>query len=393
MDDVLVVGGGIAGSAAALALARAGAGVTLVDGRAGAQESAPRDGRTTAFLVEALQLFQRLGVWAEMAAGAAPLRRLRIVNVADGAIQGDVTFEAGELGLEAFGYNLLNHRVADVLRAALTGHSRVRLVPGRFATFARAADAVRVELEDGQALSARLLVGVDGKGSRVREAARIGVRRHEYGQAAIVGGFTHARPHGDTSIEVHRPWGPFTLVPMGDRRSSFVWVEAAAEAGRIQALDEADFRAELEARASPWLGGVTALTAKAQLWPLSAVLAARLAAPRLALAGEAAHALSPLGAQGLNLSLRDATALAELVGAALANGRDPGAPAVVLAYERRRRVDVSGRFWAVDGLNRAVRSGSPALGLARGLGLQLIGSLPPLRRGVMRSLLGGAAAG
>lgn len=382
--DVAVIGGGIAGRVMALAVSAAGATVRLVDpARAGSS-----DGRTTALLVDALALLKGIGVWSEVRGRAAPLRRLRIVDLPeDGrAARADVTFDAGELGLDTFGYNVPNDALATAVDRHLPPEVRLR---ARLARLRRDGDAVDLEMDGGDRLRARLVVGADGKGSRVRTAAGITARRHDYGQTAIVTVFAHGRPHADTSIELHRPGGPFTMVPVGPGRSSLVWVERTARADELLALDEAAFAAALGDRVRPWLGEVATVGPR-HAWPLTAVLAARLAAPRMVLAGEAAHAVSPLGAQGLNISLRDAAVLAELVGRALAAGADPGAPSTTLAYERRRRGDVVGRFWATDTLNRMVRSGSPPIGMARGLGLDLLGRLPPLRRGVMRALMGNA---
>ena len=388
--DVAVVGGGVAGRAIALGLARAGAAVVLIDA-AGAGPAAPRmDGRTTALLLGAVQLLDGLGVWPRLRATAAPLRRLRIVDLPeDGASpRTDVTFAAAELGLEAFGYNVANDALAAALERELAGTDRVA---ARLIGLERKADHVRLDLEPQGSVTARLVVGADGKRSQVRAAVRIGARRHEYGQTAIVTAFEHRRPHVDTSIELHRPGGPFTMVPLGVHRSSLVWVEPTAAAERLLALDNASFTAVLDEKVRPWLGAVHA-AARHHGWPLQGVLAHRLAAPRVLLAGEAAHAVSPLGAQGYNLSLRDAATLAELIGPVMARGGDPGAVSVALAYEQQRQSDVTSRFWAIDGLNRLVRSDLKALGLARGLGLDLVGRLPPLRRGVMRALLGGNVA-
>lgn len=379
--DVAVVGGGIAGSVMALALAGAGASVRLIDPGGPLRD----DGRTTALLVDATALLRRIGLWGAVEASAAPLRRLRIVDLpADGAPpRADVTFEARELGLDVFGHNIANAVLAEAVDRALGAGIRQR---SRLHALGRDGDAIRLAFDDGAVLRARLVVGADGKASLVRAAARIGCRRHDYGQTAIVAAFAHARPHADTSIELHRPGGPFTMVPVAPCRSSVVWVETTAAARGFLALDEAAFAQALATRVRPWLGKIGDVGDR-HAFPLTAVLAARLAAPRVVLAGEAAHAVSPLGAQGLNLSLRDAATLAELVAAALRRGDDPGAPATVLAYQRRRRGDVAGRFWAVDALNRMVRTAWPPVGIARGLGLDLLGRLPPLRRGLMRALL------
>ena len=386
--DVAVVGGGVAGRAIALGLVRVGAEVALIDA-APPVVAAPVDGRTTALLQGAVRLLERLGVWSGLHATAAPLRRLRIVDLPDDgrAPRADVTFAATELGLHAFGYNVANAALAAAIDRELGGIDRIE---ARLVGLDVGGERVRLELDSGRTVAARLVIGADGKRSQVRAAVGIGARRHDYGQTAIVTAFGHRRPHVDTSIELHRPGGPFTMVPLAPGRSSLVWVEPTPAAQHLLGLDEQAFAHSLDERVRPWLGPVHDV-GRQHGWPLHGVLAHRLAAPRVLLAGEAAHAVSPLGAQGYNLSLRDAATLVELIGPVLARGGDPGRADTVLAYERRRQGDVTGRFWAVDGLNRLVRSDLKALGFARSLGLDLVGRLPPLRRGVMRALLGDAA--
>lgn len=386
---VAVVGAGPAGLAAALALSQAGLHAFVLDARPlpAPGEPLPAEGRTTALLEPALALLAKLGVWPALEPEAEPLSALRLVSLADhdAEPEADVTFTAAEIGLARFGCNL---RV-EQLRAALLERARaqgVRLLGGTaLLGLRREEGALRLLHERGEERVA-LVVAADGRRSTARRALGIPARERPSGRTAIGLGFTHARPHEGVSIELHRPGGAFTMVPLPGRRSSLVWVEPDASARRLLALSDEAFRAELERRVGRWLGAVEAVGPR-QAYPLVGMLARRLAAPRGVLVGEAAHALSPVGAQGLNTSLRDVATLADLVGEALARGRDPAAPDLLLAYERARLPDIRARFAVTEGLAAAIASAYAPVRLARTVGLRLIGAVPALRRRVMRGLI------
>lgn len=390
-SQAAVIGGGIVGLAAALALARSGVSVTVVDRGAAPAIDALPDGRSAALLRPAVDFLERLGVWPAVADGAAPLRRLRIVDPGrdgDGTAPHEVVFEAGEIGERAFGCNVANHDLRRALAEAVAGEAGIRLRHGEEVRGLRASGAMaQLDLGDGHTLRCALVVGADGRDSSVRRAAGIGAQRSDYRQMALACSFEHARDHGDASTELHRPGGPLTTVPMRERRcSSLVWIERTAEARRLLALGDADFAAELEGIVAPWLGPVRGVAPR-HGHPLIGVLAHRLAAPRVALLGEAAHVLSPIGAQGLNLSLRDIDVLAALLATATARRADVGNPELLAAYERQRMPDIRARFLAVDGLNRAVASEVELIHAARGMGLRLVGAMPPLRRGLMYAMM------
>lgn len=394
VPEVVVVGAGPAGLAAALALARRGCPVRVLDARPLPPPGAlpPPEGRTTALLLPALELLERLGVWAALEPGAEPLRALRLVSLAEPGDpaappepEADVTFAASEIGLERLGANVRVERLRLVLLEALRGVGAELVGEAAVEALERTACGWRVRHARGTT-RAGLLVAADGRRSAVRRGLRIGAGERPTGRVAIGTSFTHARPHRGVSIELHRPGGAFTLVPLPGLASSLVWVEPEARARRLAALDEAAFRAELARRVEPWLGAVGALGER-QAYPLVGMLAARLVAPRAVLLGEAAHALSPVGAQGLNTSLRDVAVLDELVRAALDQGLDPAAPATLLAYERARLPDIRARFALTEGLAAAVASDLAPVRLARAAGLRLIGALPALKRRVMQALM------
>lgn len=383
--DVVVVGGGPAGLTAALALASAGIETVLV------AAPAPADNRTTMLLTGSVAALDALGVWARCRGDAAPLRVMRIVDDTRRLIRApEVAFSAAEIGQEAFGYNIENRHLIAALGA------RARETPA-LVRVAAAADAVEIDEHGvtvragGTTVRARLAIGADGRNSLCRAAAGIATESWTYPQVALTFNLAHTRPHDDASTEFHTESGPFTLVPLPGKRSSLVCVAEPAEAERLQALDQTALAAEIERRSHSILGKINVEPGRGA-FPLSTATAKPFGARRVALIGEAAHVIPPIGAQGLNLGLRDAAAIAELVADARRGGEDIGADALTQRYDRVRRSDVASRTVAVDLLNRSLLTDFlPAQG-ARGLGLYLMDRIAPLRRAVMREGVAPSAA-
>jgi len=386
---VAVVGGGPAGLAAALALVQAGCPVTLLDARPFPASSAgfPEEARTVALLGPALELLDRLGVGAELSGESAPLRALRLVSLAadEAEPEADVTFEAAEIGLREFGRNLRIGRLRAALIGALRRRGAELLGDTPLETVLRERDGLLLVHARG-VLPVAMVVAADGRRSVVRRSLRIWADERPSGRTAIATSFSHARPHRGVSIELHRPGGAFTMVPLPGARSSLVWIEPDASARRLMRLPDAAFRDEVERRVRRWLGEVGEVGPR-EAWPLAPMVARRLVAPRAALLGEAAHALSPVGAQGLNTSLRDVAVLAELVDRARDRGEAPWSAEVLLAYERARLADIRARFLLTEGLAAAVATDLTPVRFARTLGLRLLGKLPPLKAAVMHGLM------
>lgn len=387
-SEAVVVGGGPVGLIAAIALSRQGVATTLL-----APKPPHPDRRTTALLGSSVDILKDLGIWEAIEAKASPLRKLRLVDGTRRLIRTpEVLFDAGEIGLAAFGYNIPNEELLTVLRAAIPQQQNLRPI-GQSATRVEIAqDNARIELSAGVFITAKLIVAADGRNSICRAVAGIRTSKRPLPQFAIALNFTHSRPHNDVSTEFHTDSGPFTLVPMQGQRSSLVWVCKADDAERIRATSDADLALEIETKCHSLLGEVR-IEGTRGIFPLGVEIAERFADKRIALAGESGHVIPPIGAQGLNLGIRDADAIARLAGDALRNGSDLGGEAILDAYDVERRADIRARAAAVEILGRSLLTDFLPVHLARGIGLEIASRVPFLRRGLMQSGLGRTANG
>lgn len=391
--DIFISGAGIAGLAAAIGLARAGFGVVLADPTP-PPSTAKADGsdlRSTAFLQPARALLEEAGLWALLAPSAMPLETLQVIDCA-GHPPEPVTkraFQSSDLGEAAFGWNLPNWLTRTVLTeaAATTPGLDLRLGTGFARLLTRESEAL-IGLSDGSRLSARLAIAADGRASPLREAAGIDVETTRYGQKALAFAVRHDLPHNNVSTELYHQGGAFVLVPLPDTdghpSSAVVWMHDGPEALRLQQLDDTAFGAAVTERSTGVLGTLTPITPR-RLWPVVTQRATALTAERTALIAEAAHVLPPIGAQGLNTSLHDVSALLE---AAKANPGALGTRGFLDGYARKRARDIHARAKVIDLYNRLCRSDAPPAQALRSLGLKAVHDIAPVRQGIMRAGLG-----
>ncbi len=376
--EVAVVGGGPAGLTVAVALAAAGVETALV------AKPAPPDNRTTALLAGSVLALEALGVWPHCRADAAALTHIRLIDDTRRLLRAPpVTFSAAEIGLDAFGHNIENRYLVAALDARAAALAPLRRIDHAAESVVAGSNAVTLRLADGREIRARLAIGADGRRSLCRTAAGIATDTHVYAQSALTLNTRHARPHDGVSTEFHAETGPFTLVPLPGARSSLVCVVDPVQAERLATLDEDALAGFIERRAHSIFGKMTVEPGRG-IFRLGIEQAQRLAANRIALIGEAAHVIPPIGAQGLNLGLRDAATIAELVVAARRIGGDVGSADLLARYQRQRRADVQSRTMAIDLLNRSLLSDFLPVQGFRGLGLYLIDRIAPLRRALMR---------
>jgi len=391
--DIIICGGGIAGLTAALLLADQGVRVACIDQRPfDTTGTLMLDARTTALLQGSLNILRATGAWDLCKDAAEPLWTMRIVDDSGANKFSPVVtdFDAhdmpqhGEDGPLPFGENVPNEPLRRALITRAREHGNIDLrAPHSVTGISYDGPAAHVTLDNGDILSAPLIIGADGRNSLCREAAGIDVHRWEYPQSAIVCVVEHDKPHNNISTEFHRPTGPFTVVPFPGNYSSIVWSEDTGKVDYYLGLDEDDFNAALNERSAGRYGTMK-LVGDRRAYPLSGLHARKYTAPRLALVAEAAHVLHPIGAQGLNLSLRDVATLCEIVVDGLRCGMDIGKESVLHEYERRRRPDIQSRVTAIDGFNRIVSNNAELLRTARRLGLTAIDKIPVLKSFVMR---------
>lgn len=396
--QILISGGGVAGLTAACAFGSAGFRVICVDPSPPVTESEAEgaDLRTTAFLQPSIPVLEGAGLWDRLAAHAAALQVMRIVDAggAEPVARLVKDFDAADISDQPFGWNLPNWLLRREMVARLAELPGVSFRPGiGFARMLTRQGEALVTLTDGSQVAAKLVIGADGRTSPVREALGIGATTYRYGQKALAFAVAHDLKHNNVSTEVHRSGGPFTLVPLPDRdghpASAVVWMETGPEVARLAALPIPEFEAEMTARSSGILGPLRLLTRRS-VWPIISQIADRMSGQRSVLLAEAAHVVPPIGAQGLNMSLADLACLLALVEA---HRDDPGVAAVTEAYHRRRHWEVRARVTGIDLLNRASMAEAKPLRDLRAQALDLLYSARPVRQTLMRAGLGVRMAG
>ena len=378
--DFVVIGGGATGYLAALSLATLDRSVILF-----APPVRDHPARTAALLHSSTQILDEFGLWQPVCDKAAALVRMRLIDGSRRLIRSpEVTFDAREIGLPAFGHNIANHVLVDAMADIAAKDHRLRIEACAAEGLERTEDGWRVSWKEGAA-EATFLVGADGRKSLAADTLRIGRRLWSYRQAALVGLVRCAEPHRDTSTEFHCAGGPITLVPMPGDMVSLVWVDRPGRVTELLEQSDQEFASILEKHVSSILGRLEMAGPRVS-FPLSGMRATELGGEHAVLVGEAAHVIPPIGAQGLNLGIRDVACLHHLV----ASSRKKLAPAsIVTRYQRDRQADIRSRSLAVDLLNRSLLTDFLPVQAARSLGMHAMHHIPVVRQMLMKQSIGG----
>ncbi|MBO9135635.1 ubiquinone biosynthesis hydroxylase [Rhizobium sp. B230/85] len=393
MLDMLVVGGGYVGLSAAVAVKQAAPHLDVMVIEAAPEDSWKKDQRASAIITAASRMLSVFGVWDDILPEAEPITKMIVTDsrTADPVRPVFLTFEGAVVEGEPFAHMVPNVAMVGALRGAcerLGITIREGLSPTDFKT---ADSSVSLTLSDGSMLEAKLLVACDGVKSKLREMAGIKTVSWNYGQSGIVTTIEHERPHNGCAEEHFLPSGPFAILPLKNNRSSLVWTERTADADRLVAADDLIFEEELERRFGRKLGALKVVGGK-RAFPLGLTLARAFVAPRLALAGDAAHGIHPISGQGLNLGFKDVAALAETIVEADRLGIDIGSIHTLERYQTWRRFDTFRMGVTTDVLNRLFSNDVAPLRIARDFGLGLVDRLPALKSYFIGQAAGTSAA-
>lgn len=384
--DVTIVGGGIVGLTLACALQNRGLRIAVIEAQP--QSVAVQKGQAYAISLLSSQIFAAIGVWDVIRPQISPFRQIRLSDADD---PGVVQFFPQDLGTEVLGY-VAEH---GVLLSALQAQCRERagvdwLCPATVCAVDYGETVAVVTLQQAgevRSLRSRLVVAADGARSPLRTAAQIRTYGWQYWQACLVCTVKPERPHGEIAYERFWPSGPFAILPLPDNRCRIVWTAPRPEAEALLALDEADFLAELRRRYGDQMGNLT-VEGDRFVFPVRLMQCQRYTGPRLALVGDAAHGCHPVGGQGMNLGIRDAAALAEVLQRAQQQGQDLGSPAVLAEYDRWRRRENWVILGFTDFLVRLFSNEWLPLVLTRRLGLWLLRQVPPVKQVALRLMTG-----
>lgn len=389
--DIAIVGGGLNGTALALALAQSGQRVTLIDALdLKVRDDAAFDGRSYALALTSTRLLDGIGIWERVSGNAQPMLEIKVTDgrAGEGPSPMFMHFDHAEIEEGPMGYMVEDRHLRHALLTAIEETDTIVHRAGETVIAQDVQGAgVSLTLASGETLVARLVVGADGRSTGT--GARAGIKRTEwaYGQTALVCAISHEKPHHGIAHQFFMPPGPLAILPLTGNRSSVVWSETTQNAARINALPNAAYLDVLRPRFGNFLGDI-ALAGSRYTYPLGLSLAHDMVAPRVALLGDAAHGVHPIAGQGLNAGLRDVAALAEVIADAARQGEDIGSEAVLLRYQQWRRFDNVTLALATDTFNRLFSNDNPILRAARDIGMAAINALPGLRRGFIREAAG-----
>jgi len=389
--DIVIVGGGLNGPALALALAEAGFRITIIDTLSEKiRKNAGFDGRSYALALTSQRLLSAIGLWDEIADHAQPMLEIKVTDGHAGAGPSPffMHFDHAEIEEGPMGYMVEDRHLRRAFLQAMADHPAITELNGRTVVDQSTnPGGGSVTLDTGDVVTARLIVGSDGR--RSGTATRAGIKRigWDYGQTALVCAIEHQKPHDGIAHQFFMPPGPLAILPLTGNRSSIVWTERTEAAQAINALDNAEYLEVLRPRFGDFLGGI-ALAGKRFTYPLNLTIAQSFITERVALIGDAAHGVHPIAGQGLNAGLRDVAALAETLTDAMRRGEDIGTQPVLERYQQWRRFDTISLAMATDAFNRLFSNDNPVLRMGRDLGMGLLGSVGGLRRGFIREAAG-----
>jgi 2-octaprenyl-6-methoxyphenol hydroxylase len=389
--DIAIVGGGLTGPVLALALARAGRRVTLIDALpAEVRREAGFDGRSYALALTSVRLLHALGVWEAVAEDAQPMLQIKVTDgrAGDGPSPFAMQFDHAEIEEGPMGHMVEDRHLRPALMDAVAAAEGITRLDGVRVTGQQVqGSAIVLSLDDGRTLRAALCLGSDGRDSGT--ASRAGIKRiaWEYGQSALVCAVAHELPHEGVAHQFFMPPGPLAILPLTGNRSSIVWSEARDTAAAIHALPDEAYLDVLRPRFGSFLGEISLAGAR-YTYPLGLSLAHAMVAERVALVGDAAHGVHPVAGQGLNAGMRDVAALAQVLAEAGARGEDIGSAPVLARYQQWRRFDNAALALATDSFNRLFSNDNALVRMARDIGLAAVNALPGLRRGFIREAAG-----
>ena len=390
--DVFIAGAGLAGSIAALSYAKSARNVVLADPFS-YNDSSKFDYRTTAYLQSSKLFLDLIGVWDFVKDGAMPLEIMKIIDASGtgdtGKIKSEKNFNSSEISDLPFGWNVKNSEMRSTLQDLMEGRSNCKLIEGaRAVDFISRDDAAYVKLSSGKTVKAKLVIAADGRNSILRKKTGISVKTYNFGQKALAFAVTHSIPHKNISTEIHLSGGPFTLVPLqdydGKPSSAVVWMDKSENVTKLMDMKEKEFEEEMTRRSCNILGPLK-LASKRSIWPIISQIADRIYSQRLALIGETAHVVPPIGAQGLNMSLADIKILSDL------NKKYPnelGSTHSLTEYQKNRIADIRQRVIGVSTLNHISISENKVVQNIRAFGLENFFQVPAVKNSAMKLGLG-----
>lgn len=384
--DILISGGGVPGLTFALLMAQLDLNVAVIDPhKPDTLKKTSLNGRTVALMNTSLNILKAAGLEKPEDLGN-PLEVMRIFDDSIKNQEPQISdFEAFDLGIDQFGHNIPNDKLRAALFEMASNNKNIHILcPNALYDFEVEKNKVHARLEDETTIVADLIVGADGRNSTVRHIADIDVKKHEYGRSALTFLINHSQSHNNTSTEFHYPSGPMALVPLPGNQCSVVWVEETAHAEELTSMKKSDIEEVFQEKTHDVLGTCN-IEGDIKSWPLCQIKAKKLTAPHVALIAEAAHVMSPITAQGLNLSLRDVASLAEVLSDHARSGIALSDAAVLRTYEKRRSIDMNSRMGGVDAMMRLVSNDIlPLKSLRRG-GFRILDRVEPLKRFAMQN--------